>query len=194
MTTPGLTISRILHAGYVFACEGTTIAFDTIFENPFSRNCHAFPDVRFDVEAIRRQRFDAVFISHFHDDHCSLDSLDLLDRATPLYIYCIFDELFDMVRQLGFAQVHQLRLNVPVAVGPITVTPREAMDVDVDSMFQVQAAGQNVLNGSTTIRWPSWSRRGRGTWCCGRSRPCARSRCSRQCALLPRRRRCRPNG
>jgi L-ascorbate metabolism protein UlaG (beta-lactamase superfamily) len=146
MTTPGLTISRILHAGYVFACEGTTIAFDTIFENPFSRNCHAFPDVRFDVEAIRRQRFDAVFISHFHDDHCSLDSLDLLDRATPLYIYCIFDELFDMVRQLGFAQVHQLRLNVPVAVGPITVTPREAMDVDVDSMFQVQAAGQNVLN------------------------------------------------
>jgi len=146
MTTPGLTISRILHAGYVFDCEGTTIAFDTIFENPFSRNCHAFPDVRFDVEAIRRQRFAAVFISHFHDDHCSLDSLDLLDRATPLYIYCIFDELFDMVRQLGFMQVHQLRLNDPVTVGPFTVTPREAMDVDVDSMFQVQAAGQNVLN------------------------------------------------
>jgi hypothetical protein len=146
MTTPGLTISRILHAGYVFACEGTTIAFDTIFENPFSRNYHAFPDVHFDVEAIRRQRFDAVFISHFHDDHCSLDSLDLLDRATPLYIYCIFDELFDMVRQLGFTSVHQLRLNAPVTVGPFTVTPREAMDVDVDSMFQVQAAGQNVLN------------------------------------------------
>jgi hypothetical protein len=146
MTTPGLTISRILHAGYVFACEGATIAFDTIFENPFSRNCHAFPDVRFDVAAIRRQRFDAVFISHFHDDHCSLDSLDLLDRATPLYIYCIFDALFDMVRQLGFTHVHPLRLNTPVAVGPFTVTSREAMDVDVDSMFQVKAAGQNVLN------------------------------------------------
>ncbi|MEW7847594.1 MBL fold metallo-hydrolase [Massilia aurea] len=146
MTTPGLTISRILHAGYVFDCDGTTIAFDTIFENPFSRNCHAFPDVRFDVDAIRRQRFAAVFISHFHDDHCSLDSLDLLDRATPLYIYCIFDALFDMVRQLGFTDVHQLRLNDPVTVGPFTVTPREAMDVDVDSMFQVQAAGRNVLN------------------------------------------------
>jgi hypothetical protein len=146
MTTPGLIISRILHAGYVFDCEGATIAFDTIFENPFSRNCHAFPDVRFDVAAIRRQRFDAVFISHFHDDHCSLDSLDLLDRATPLYIYCIFDELFEMVRQLGFTHVHPLRLNTPVTVGPFTVTPREAMDADVDSMFQVQAAGQNVLN------------------------------------------------
>lgn len=141
-----ITISRILHAGYVFQCAGTRIAFDTIFENPFSRNCHAFPDVRFDTESIRRERFDAVFISHFHDDHCSFDSLDLLDRATPLYIYCIFDELFAMVRQLGFTHVHALALNEPVAIGPFCVTPREAMDADVDSMFQVQAAGLNVLN------------------------------------------------
>lgn len=146
MTIPALTISRILHAGYVFEYGATRIAFDTIFENPFSRNCHAFPDVRFDHEAIRRQRFDAVFISHFHDDHCSLESLDLLDRSTPLHIYCLFDELFDMVRQLGFTKVHPLRLNQPVDVGPFQVIPREAMDADVDSMFQVKAAGLNVLN------------------------------------------------
>ena len=143
---PALTISRILHAGYVLACDGSRIAFDTIFENPFSRNCHAFPAVRFDEQAIRGQRFDAVFISHFHDDHCSLESLDLLDRATPLYLYCLFDELFDMIRQLGFTQVHALALNVPVTVGPFEVIPREAMDADVDSMFQVRAAGLNVLN------------------------------------------------
>jgi len=141
-----LTVARILHAGYVFTCEGTRIAFDTIFENPFSRNCHAFPDVRFDEALIRRQRFDAVFISHFHDDHCSLESLDLLDRATPLYIYCLFDELFDMVRALGFSHVHALQLDVPVDVGPFQVVPREAMDAEVDSMFQVRAAGLNVLN------------------------------------------------
>lgn len=142
----GLTISRILHAGYVFECEGRRIAFDPIFENPFSRNCHAFPDVRFDLEAIRRQRFDAVFISHFHDDHCSLDSLDQLERATPIYLYCQFEALFDMLRQLGFTHVHALVLDRAVEVGPFTVTPREAMDVDVDSMFQVRAAGMNVLN------------------------------------------------
>jgi L-ascorbate metabolism protein UlaG (beta-lactamase superfamily) len=145
-STPSLTISRILHAGYLLECAGTRIAFDTIFENPFSRNCHAFPAVRFDHEQIRRQRFDAVFISHFHDDHCSLESLDLLDRATPLYIYCLFEELFDMVRQLGFTQVHALRLDQPVEVGAFQVVPREAMDADVDSMFQVKAAGLNVLN------------------------------------------------
>ena len=146
MNDTNLRISRILHAGYVFDCDDTRIAFDTIFENPFSRNCHAFPDVRFDEAAIRRERFDAVFISHFHDDHCSLESLDLLQRDTPIYLYCQFPALFDMIRQLGFTQVYPLALNVAVRVGPFEVIPREAMDADVDSMFQVRAAGMNVLN------------------------------------------------
>jgi len=141
-----LHISRILHAGYVFECEGATIAFDTIFENPFSRNCHAFPPVRFEHAKIRALRFDAVFISHFHDDHCSLESLDLLDRDTPLYIYCIFDELFEMVRALGFVNVQPLGIDAPVRIGPFAVTPRIAMDEDVDSMFQVEADGLKVLN------------------------------------------------
>ena len=141
-----LTISRILHAGYVFECGGARIAFDPLFENPFSRNCHAFPAVRFDTDQIRTLAFDAVFISHFHDDHCSLDSLDLLDRATTIHIYCLFDELFAMVRALGFTDVRPLQVNVPVLVGPIEVIPREALDADVDSMFQIRAAGLNVLN------------------------------------------------
>jgi hypothetical protein len=141
-----MKISRILHAGYVFETEGTQIAFDPIFENPFSRNCHAFPDVRFDPAQIRQLDFAAVFISHFHDDHCSLESLDLLDRVTPVYIYCLFEELFAMVRELGFEHVHPLTINQPVKVGQFEVIPREALDSDVDSMFHVSAGGVNVLN------------------------------------------------
>jgi hypothetical protein len=141
-----LKISRILHAGYVFECNDTLIAFDPIFENPFSRNCYAFPDVRFDHDQIRKLKFEAVFISHFHDDHCSLESLDFLDRKTPIYIYCLFDELFSMVRELGFLNVHQLHIDVPIRVGPFEIIPREALDSDVDSMFQIKAAGLNVLN------------------------------------------------
>ena len=141
-----LKISRILHAGYVLECEGAQIAFDPIFENPFSRNCHAFPEVRFDHAAIRGWRPAAVFISHFHDDHCSLESLDFLDRATPIYLYCLFDEMFALIRELGFINVLPLHVDAPVVVGPFTVTPRKALDSDVDSMLQVQAAGLNLLN------------------------------------------------
>jgi len=141
-----LKISRILHAGYVFECDDTQIAFDPIFENPFSRNCHAFPAVSFDHEQIRKEKFAAVFISHFHDDHCSLESLDLLDRSTPIHLYCLYEELFAMVRALGFVNVHRLQIDTPVTVGPFAVIPRRALDADVDSMFHIQAHGLNVLN------------------------------------------------
>jgi hypothetical protein len=141
-----MKISRILHAGYVFESEGTQILFDPIFENPFSRNCHAFPDVRFDHEQIRKLKPDAVFISHFHDDHCSMESLDCLDRATPVYLYCLFDELFAMIRQLGFVNVQPLKVDAPVRIGAIEVIPRKALDSDVDSMFHIRAEGLNVLN------------------------------------------------
>ncbi|MTV41760.1 MBL fold metallo-hydrolase [Duganella radicis] len=141
-----MKIARILHAGYVFESGATQIVFDPVFENPFSRNCHAYPDVRFDLERVRALRPDAVFISHFHDDHCSLESLDLLDRATPIYLYCLFDELFAMIRELGFAEVRPLAIDAPVRVGGFEVIPRRALEADVDSMFHIRAEGLNVLN------------------------------------------------
>lgn len=141
-----LKISRILHAGYVFECDETQIAFDPIFENPFSRNCYAFPSLKFDYDQIRKLHFAAVFISHFHDDHCSLESLNLLDRNTPIYIYCLFEELASMIRELGFIHVHQLQIDVPIKISSFEIIPRRALDADVDSMFQVKAAGLNVLN------------------------------------------------
>ena len=141
-----MKISRILHAGYVFESGGTQILFDPIFENPFSRNCHAFPDVRFDPDQIRQLTPDAIFISHFHDDHCSFDSLHLLPRATPVYLYCLFEELFAMLRELGFTNVNSLEIDQPVHVGAFEIIARRALDDEVDSMFHIRAEGLNILN------------------------------------------------
>lgn len=141
-----MNIYRILHAGYIFESGDIRIAMDPIFENPFSGNCFAFPDINFDVSVVSKQKFDAVFISHFHEDHCSLVSLALLDRATPIYTYCLHPELFEWIRELGFTKVYSLAMNVPVAVGNFVVTPRRALDADIDSLLQVQVEGLNVLN------------------------------------------------
>jgi hypothetical protein len=141
-----IRIRRILHAGYIFESGDTKIIFDPIFENPFSVNCFAFPAVKFDRPQIKMQRFDAIFISHYHDDHCSFESLDHLDRATPIYVYCIFEELFEMLRELGFLKVNQLTLNQSVEVGAFRIIPQEAEDTDVDSIFEIHAAGLKVLN------------------------------------------------
>ena len=139
-------ISRVLHAGYVFESAGTQIIFDPIFETPFSRNCFPYPAVEFDHAAIDRLRFDAIFISHYHDDHCSFESLRRLDRATPIYLFCVHPEMFALLARLGFTTVHALALDTPVTVGAFEITPRRAFDADVDSIFHIKTAGLNILN------------------------------------------------
>lgn len=141
-----LKISRILHAGYLFESNDHKIIFDPIFENPFSRNCFAFPSVEFDYEEIICLHLDAIFISHFHDDHCSLESLNFLNRETPVYLYCVFDELAAMIKQLGFTSVYRIQIDSPIQVGPFEVIPRKALDEDVDSIFHIKVDDLNILN------------------------------------------------
>lgn len=93
-------ISRILHAGYLLESQGTRIVFDPLFETPFSQNCYAFPEVEFDLEAVRQLKPDAIFISHYHDDHFSMESLQHLNRQTPIYFFSVFEELFDLLKVL----------------------------------------------------------------------------------------------
>lgn len=141
-----MKISRILHAGYLFEHDGACILFDPIFENPFSRNCYAYPDVEFDHAQISQLNVDAVFISHYHDDHCSLESLQYVNRKTPIYLYCIHEELFSILRELGFQNVNSLKTDVPIQIRSFEVVARLALDSDVDSIFHIKAGGVNVLN------------------------------------------------
>lgn len=140
-----LKISRILHAGYIFEHESVSICFDPILKNPFSSNCFAYPSVAFDENRIKELCFNAVFISHFHEDHCSLESLNLLDRSTPIYLYCERGEIFEMIRSLGL-QVHRLELDTCVSIGSIQVIPRQACNPEVDSLFHIRADDLNILN------------------------------------------------
>lgn len=141
-----VTISRILHAGYEFKTAKAQIFFDPIFENPFSRNCYAFPEIQFDLEKIKNLKPDAVFISHHHDDHCSFESLNLLNRDIPIYMYCVHDEMFTLIRELGFKNVYPLELDKSVMVADLEVIPRRALDRDVDCLFQVKSQDLNILN------------------------------------------------
>jgi len=141
-----MKVSRILHAGYLFEAGSTQLIFDPIFESPFSVNCYAFPKVAFDTTAISQLRLDAIFISHFHDDHCSIESLKLLNRSTPIYFYCLFDELFQILRGLGFQNVFPLHLNEAVSVGDFKITSRRALDADVDCIFQIETGVHKVLS------------------------------------------------
>lgn len=141
-----MRISRVLHAGYIFDDGKTSIIVDPIFENPFSKNCFAYPQIRFDTDQIESLKFSAIFISHFHDDHCSLESLNYLDRNTPIYFHCIHEELFDLIHELGFEKLIKLEFDQTIEVGEFKITPRKPFDCEIDSMLQISLNGINVLN------------------------------------------------
>lgn len=141
-----LQMHRILHAGYLFECEGTRLLLDPVFETPFSVNCHPWPPVRFDAAGLRDLQVDAVFISHYHDDHCSLASLDWLPRDTPIHLYCRDTALHELIRELGFQSVHELHTGIAVATGPFITTPVRALEEEIDCLLRIQVEGLNILN------------------------------------------------
>lgn len=141
-----IQVSRLLHAGYLLKSKEATLLFDPIFENPFSVNCYAYPSIEFDLTKVQNLKPDAVFISHYHDDHCSLKSLDLLPKSTPIYLFCIYEELFQWIRKLGFSNVYSLQLNSTIQIKDFSITVRPALDRDTDSVFHIESQGLNILN------------------------------------------------
>lgn len=149
-----LKISRILHAGYVFETAGAKIVFDPILQTPFSGNCYGFPDVVYDYAAFAEQEFSAVFISHYHEDHCCFESLNRFDKNTPIYMYCVHDEIFALLRELGFSKVFRMEHGQKVQINDILVCAYPALDFDIDCVLHIQHQNMNILN--VVDSWIDW--------------------------------------
>ncbi len=150
----GMKVSRLLHAGYLIETPRAAVVFDPLFETPFSQNCYAFPGVRFDFEKLQQVKLDAVIISHYHDDHCSLDSLDRLCRSIPIFVFAQDLEILTMIRQLGFTDVRSLNLREPIHIGDCLIKAYKALDEEIDCVIEVQAQDRKILN--VVDAWMGW--------------------------------------
>lgn len=141
-----MKIWRVLHAGYLIEYKGFRILFDPIFETPFSVNCHSFPQVSFDYSTIQNLNCDAIFISHYHEDHCSLESLNYLNRDIPIYMFCRHPEIFELLRELRFLNLQSVELDQAIEIGDLQIRPHRALDEDVDCIYEIRAGDIRVLN------------------------------------------------
>lgn len=140
-------VHRVLHAGYLFDSGRAKILFDPVLTNPFSVNCYAFPEVSFSVDKIKNLNVDAIFISHIHDDHLCFKSLNLLSKQTPIFIYAKNLAYVEMLQLLGFTSVTLLEINKSVYISNhIKITPYEALDSEIDSLYHIEINNFNVLN------------------------------------------------
>ncbi len=149
-----VVVSRLFHAGYQFVASNTRILFDPIFENPMSVNCYSHNEIEFDHNKIKQLNFDAVFISHVHDDHFSLQSLQFLDKKIPIYIYCYDHIYIELIIKLGFHHVFQLFLSHQIQIKEFQITCLPALDREIDCLFHIQSENLNILN--VVDAWIDW--------------------------------------
>lgn len=150
-----LNLTRIFHAGWIVESCSAKIFFDPILENPFSFNCHVFPEVELDLNKFNSKNTDAIVISHIHDDHFSLTSLNFFERDIPVYIYTTNTQALDLIKDLGFQQIHALNHRHPIHIKDICITAYPALDEDIDCLLHIQHENQNILNVvDSWINWP----------------------------------------
>jgi UDP-MurNAc hydroxylase len=80
------TIRYLGHAGFVVEHAGVRLLIDPWFHPAFLGSWFPFPDNRALLPTVTGRRFDALFVSHAHEDHFDERVLRALDPSTPVLV------------------------------------------------------------------------------------------------------------
>ena len=143
------SITWVNHASYVLEASGVVLLTDPWFEGTaFDDGWALYSQTRVDEDLLRRVTH--VWLSHEHPDHFSPTSLrsippDVRCKITVLYQASRDRKVVDYCRDLGFADVRELRPNnwVPLADGVRVMCNRWRLG---DSYLAVETPAGLVLN------------------------------------------------
>lgn len=114
-----------------------------------------FPPLRIGVTDVGR--LDYIYISHIHEDHCSLGTLEKLDRGATVLVMDRKPNLvldFLMRNRLGFRDIQLVAPRSPRELRPglvvdmIEPDPTDAMAAAIDSALVLQWDGRVILNAN----------------------------------------------
>lgn len=144
-TDDRVQFTKLPHAGMLVEDSSTGLMFDPILgEKTVQSTYLVTPAVVTTPELAATVRIDAVFISHEHEDHFNIESLDLLSRELTIYFPEGAVLLGLILRKLGFKHIAPLRLGQAIRVGHFTVTP-------TPSRVPFPEVGFIVTKGSVSI-------------------------------------------
>lgn len=142
-----LVCHRLFHAGYQIQSKNACLLIDPILFNHFSVNLESYPPVIYDYEKLKSIKIDALFISHIHDDHLSLNSLNQLNREIPIYLYSpTHSRLFELIKSLGFLSVHALEVFSTYTIKDLSIQVWPALDNEVDCVLSFHSGETHILN------------------------------------------------
>jgi CMP-N-acetylneuraminate monooxygenase len=145
LTAP-LTFQLHSHACLEIRYRGFTLLTDPWLAGPaFFGSWALYPPPRVDVARLRP---DAIWISHEHSDHFHPETLQLLDRSTPVYFPDFPNRrLQARLAELGFERLHPMPFGETVALAEdLTLTCFEPASLWNDAILLVEANGFRYLN------------------------------------------------
>jgi L-ascorbate metabolism protein UlaG (beta-lactamase superfamily) len=115
------SVTFVGHQGWLFASDRARVLFDGLLVEPFGHKGlvgRVFPPRALDVA--RFPALDAVFVSHEHEDHFNVPSLNRLERAVPLYLSARSSTAARaIVAEMGFTRVAFFEPDVPLTIGDL---------------------------------------------------------------------------
>jgi hypothetical protein len=120
-----LSVTYLGHAGWLCESEGYSVLVDPLLKADFGRGPSGarmpkiWPPREFAFTEF--PALDAVILSHEHEDHLNIPSLNLLDRAIPIYISSRSSVAGrGILKEMGFT-VNLLRPGNEVHCGPLRI-------------------------------------------------------------------------
>lgn len=80
------SIEYLGHAGFVVRKDDVRVLVDPWFHTAFFASWFPYPDNRHVEPSVRESRFDFLYISHLHEDHFDVRTLEHLDRTIEVLV------------------------------------------------------------------------------------------------------------
>lgn len=102
-----LKITYITHSSILIETEDAKIITDPWFNGPaYFTHWHVFPKP---VDTSYRNDVTHVILTHGHEDHCHLPTLNQVNKAAAVYLpYTWLGGIKEMVTDAGFSEVHEM--------------------------------------------------------------------------------------
>lgn len=134
------------HAFHVIETKKACIAFDPVFFDLSTTGLDVFPKAKIQKKNILEKKFDAIFISHSHEDHFCLRSLRLFDQSIPIYFFGNVRHEKRFLEILGFQTVRLLKINRTETIGDVRITPIRNLLEASECGLQIEAPGFRMIN------------------------------------------------
>ncbi len=127
------SVTHVGHNGWVVSTASSTLLVDPLLRDTFAATeavgLAVHPPRRFDFDAA--PPLDAVLLTHEHEDHFDLASIDMVDRSTPILMPSRSSPAMrEILTDMGFS-VRLTRPGRPVEIGAdLSVLPMTADQVE----------------------------------------------------------------